>query len=455
MNKLRIQLALATLPFLFGAARLSADTANVTIQGPMSFVDSSSHSSTTTINAGDTVTWTWTDSQHSTTSGTCSGGGGYGGDINCNPDGVWDSGIANSGTHFSHTFSTAGTFPYYCQIHGADMTGNIVVHAASGCSTITLGPSSLGGAVKEHAYGQTVTASGGTAPYTFTVTAGAPPPGVTLAAGGSLSGTPTAHGQFNFTVTATDASASHCSGSRAYSLGVADDSPAGDQRIVHTVGSLPGALGSYFKTQVQLTNRGTSTIAGKLVFHTVGVSATPGDPSMPYTLSSWQTINFDDMLPAMGIATGIGSLDVVPTSGQAPVVASRIFNDDGANGTQGFSEPLLRSEDALTVGDDGVLVLPADLVNYRLNMAVRTLSEGVTATITVWDASGALLNTLHLSFPQNYFTQAKSTQFLGIDSVPANGSIGIAVTQGSAIFTASTVDNRTQDTSTQFTRHGD
>jgi plastocyanin len=454
MNKARIHLALGLLAALSGAARLFAATANVTIQSPMNFMDSSSHGSTTTINEGDTVTWTWADTHHSTTSGTCSGSGGYnGGDITCNPDGVWDSGIANSGAHFSHTFATAGAFRYYCQVHGAAMTGTVVVHAASGCGTVALAPASLGGAVKEHAYFQTLTASGGAAPYTFAVTTGTLPPGLLLAPGGALSGTPTANGEFNFTVTATDAS--QCGGSHAFSLGVSDDSPAGDLRFVHTVGSLPGALGSFFKTQVQLTNRGTSTIAGTLVFHPVGASATPGDPSMSYTLSSWQTVNFDDLLPAMGIASGLGSLDVVPTSGPAPVVVSRIFNDDGADGTQGFSEPLFRPEDALTAGDEGVFILPADLVNYRLNMAVRTLSNGVTATITVWDASGALLNTLHLSFPPNYFTQAKSTQFLGIDSVPANGSIGIAVTQGSAIFSAPTVDNRTQDTSTQFTRHGD
>ncbi|MEG1280788.1 MAG: putative Ig domain-containing protein [Comamonas sp.] len=53
---------------------------------------------------------------------------------------------------------------------------------------------------------QTLTASGGTAPYSFAVTNGALPSGITLTSAGLLSGTPTVYGSFPFEVTATDAS---------------------------------------------------------------------------------------------------------------------------------------------------------------------------------------------------------------------------------------------------------
>src|SRR6185503_4043452 len=57
------------------------------------------------------------------------------------------------------------------------------------------------------AYSQSVAgASGGAAPYTYTIASGALPAGITLAANGTLSGTPTANGTFNFTVKATDSS---------------------------------------------------------------------------------------------------------------------------------------------------------------------------------------------------------------------------------------------------------
>src|SRR5262249_27387084 len=69
-----------------------------------------------------------------------------------------------------------------------------------------------------HAYSVTLTASGGTGPYSFAVTAGSLPPGLGLSAGGVLSGPPTSAGQTTFTVTATDANGS--TGSQSYTLTV-------------------------------------------------------------------------------------------------------------------------------------------------------------------------------------------------------------------------------------------
>jgi hypothetical protein len=72
--------------------------------------------------------------------------------------------------------------------------------------TITITPTTLAAATVGPAYSATLTASGGTMPYAFTVTSGALPAGITLSAGGVLSGTATASGTFTFTVTATDSS---------------------------------------------------------------------------------------------------------------------------------------------------------------------------------------------------------------------------------------------------------
>lgn len=96
-----------------------------------------------------------------------------------------------------------------------------------GAPAISLAPATLPGAMTGTAYSQTITASGGTAPYSFVVTAGALPPGLTLASNGTLSGTPTAAGTFNFTVTATDSSTGTgpYTGSRAFSLVVTEAAP--------------------------------------------------------------------------------------------------------------------------------------------------------------------------------------------------------------------------------------
>jgi hypothetical protein len=54
-------------------------------------------------------------------------------------------------------------------------------------------------------YSQQLTAYGGLVPYTWVVTSGAIPPGITLAADGTLSGQPTTAGLFQFEVKLTDA----------------------------------------------------------------------------------------------------------------------------------------------------------------------------------------------------------------------------------------------------------
>ena len=85
------------------------------------------------------------------------------------------------------------------------------------CPTVALSPSTLTNGTLSLAYSQTVTASGGTAPYTYALNSGTLPSGVTLnATSGILSGTPNFAGTFNFNLRATDANG--CSGTQAYSV---------------------------------------------------------------------------------------------------------------------------------------------------------------------------------------------------------------------------------------------
>jgi len=100
-------------------------TANVSITSNR-FTDSVSGNSTTTINVGDSVLWTFNGGTHSATSGSCAAG--------CTPNGNWDSGIHSSGT-FTHTFAAAGTVSYYCVVHGAMMQGTIVVQQGQALPT--------------------------------------------------------------------------------------------------------------------------------------------------------------------------------------------------------------------------------------------------------------------------------------------------------------------------------
>jgi predicted outer membrane repeat protein len=71
--------------------------------------------------------------------------------------------------------------------------------------SFTFAPASLPSAYLNNAYAQQITASGGTAPYSFALDSSNLPPGMALSPNGLFSGTPTQTGIFNFTVKATDA----------------------------------------------------------------------------------------------------------------------------------------------------------------------------------------------------------------------------------------------------------
>src|SRR5438874_6452724 len=114
-----------TIVLAFGTAAAGAATVTVMVGSDgFSFSPES-----VTIQRGDTVKWTWSASGHSSTAGTPG-----------SPSGFWDSGILNQGATFSHTFNTAGSFPYYCTPHCAccGMTG--VVTVASPTPTPTPSP---------------------------------------------------------------------------------------------------------------------------------------------------------------------------------------------------------------------------------------------------------------------------------------------------------------------------
>ncbi|HEY6147798.1 MAG TPA: PKD domain-containing protein, partial [Thermoanaerobaculia bacterium] len=100
---------------------------NVAPNGSNVFTDTVSGNTTTTIHVGDTVQWVFKGGPHSTTSGTCSGPGGYYGDDVCDPSGEWDSGQRITNATYSHTFAAAGDFRYYCVVHGSMMTGLVKV----------------------------------------------------------------------------------------------------------------------------------------------------------------------------------------------------------------------------------------------------------------------------------------------------------------------------------------
>jgi plastocyanin len=91
------------------------------------FKDDNEGGTATHIRVGDTVKWVWGGANsHGVTSGECTPGGYYE-DGDCEADGNFASGSHTAPFEFSHTFTEAGTFQYYCPIHKSMMRGRIIV----------------------------------------------------------------------------------------------------------------------------------------------------------------------------------------------------------------------------------------------------------------------------------------------------------------------------------------
>lgn len=108
-------------------------------------------------------------------------------------------------------------------------SGATQVYGLSGTGyQIVLSPATLSAGTYGTSYSATISASGGTAAYTFRVVTGSLPPGLTLSGSGLLSGVPTQAGIFAFTVQATDSSAAPgpFPGTANYSVTIAKATPA-------------------------------------------------------------------------------------------------------------------------------------------------------------------------------------------------------------------------------------
>lgn len=178
----------------------------------------------------------------------------------------------------------------------------------------------LPGAVIDTAYPAIAfSASGGTAPYAFAVTAGALPPGLVLGAGGTLSGTPTATGSFAFTLEVTDSSSGSgpFQASAPYTLQVAQATQAIDFPV------LPDATGTVGDT-LQAMAVASSGLPVTLVSATPEVCTVTGTGPFEVTLLASGTCTLvasqagdADTAPAANVVVSFG---VIVSPAQPPAV---------------------------------------------------------------------------------------------------------------------------------------
>lgn len=208
------------------------------------------------------------------------------------------------------------------------------------------------------------------------------------------------------------------------------------------VGSVHGSQGSYFRTSLTLVNPSKFELRGKLVMRLAGRNGTDADPSLEYVIPANATLNYDDVIEAMG-QSGLGSLDIYTSASATPVVNARVFNDLGDKGTSGLAEDAVPAG-APYLGFANVMI-PTDLTNFRLNIGIRTITAG-TLTIETYDASGAQQRSITKSYGANYFNQVAATDFAG-GAIPAGGKIVVSAFEKEFIVYGAVTDNRTNDPS--------
>jgi LPXTG-motif cell wall-anchored protein len=98
-------------------ARAKEPTARLAASLTVSIGDNFYSPRSVSIEVGDTVTWVNNgQAQHSATAS----------------DGSFDTGVFGPGGSRSHTFNQAGTFDYFCTVHGQAQSGTVTVASASG-----------------------------------------------------------------------------------------------------------------------------------------------------------------------------------------------------------------------------------------------------------------------------------------------------------------------------------
>jgi len=294
--------------------------------------------------------------------------------------------------------------------------------------TINLSPTSISNLQVGVATSNTITASGGTSPYTFAVTSGSLPPGISLSTTGSttclLSGTPTTAGSYSFTITATDAN--NNKGNQAYSTNVIANPPV-TANVSQTVpfnstsNITLSITGTVFGVQVNSqASHGTATASGTNISYTSNTGYYGPDsftytannaggisnistasitvlPALPVTSNVSQTVpynitsnialsitgvvtNVQVVSPAShGVATAVGNtISYTPTTNYYGS-DSFTYTANNATGTSNISTVNLTILPSLPVTANVSQTVPFNSVNNQIVLSITGVVNSVQA----------------------------------------------------------------------------
>jgi large repetitive protein len=295
----------------------------------------------------------------------------------------------------SFSFTVTGT-----DVNGC--TGSAAYTLQVNCPTITFAPLTLPNGTINVAYSQQITASGAGGGFTYLLTGGTLPTGVTLSPTGLLSGTPTQTGVFpNLQVQAT--ATSGCVATQTYSLTIScpvaitlspltlpaallgvpysqavTASPAGSYTYSVSSGSLPTGL-TLNPANGQITGTPTSAAGSPFNF---GITATGAGPCV-----GTQNYSIAVTCPAVSLTPAAGALP----GGTANTPYSQSISATGTTGPFTFAVTAGTLPPSVTLSTAGLLSgTPTTPGSYSFT---------VTATSTINGCTGSAAYTLQIACP--------------------------------------------------------
>jgi len=293
---------------------------------------------------------------------------------------VFAKGATSTGGQFGYAASGTPTLSNLTtSVQSISVTNNGPVW---GGSALTITTASLPADTVGIAYNQTLAATGGSTPYTWAISSGSLPAGLSLVAStGAITGTPTTSGTSSFTARVTDNASA--TATKALSIAI-NPVPS------ITTSSLPnGAVGTAYN-QTMAASGGT-------------------------TPNSWW-ISSGSLPSGLSLNTASGAITGTPTASGTSNFTARVTDSVGATGTKALSI-VVTGGSALTITTSS---LPADTVGIAYN---QTLAASGGVTPYTWAISSG-------SLPA------------GLSLVAGTGAItGTPTTAGTSNFTARVTDN--------------
>ncbi len=194
------------------------------------------------------------------------------------------------------------------------------------------------------------------------------------------------------------------------------------RQTVPVAGRIPGALGTFFTTDVRLLNREARDVTATLVFTPSGADGRTDFAAMNVDVAAGQVIALDDVVGGFFTTEGIGQLEV---DGDV-VTTTRTYTRNASGGTLGEA---IAPEAGST---SGLLEPLYNNAQFRSNVGFAETS-GTGGTISV---SFGSVPTTYAIAPFGHFQI----------SVPGTGPIAVRFTSTTAVAAyGSTIDNNTGD----------